>query len=65
LALEDFEVVTVICELLVEGVAFGDCFGGGFADRSARSSVRILPVESILFTGSADDLLCVLIDALL
>src|SRR3954447_22908721 len=44
-------------------VALLDRLGHSFADRPSRGSIRILPIQTVLFSGSADQLLRVLVNS--
>jgi len=53
----------VVAGFFVRGIALVDRSCNGFPNRSPGRAVRISPEEAVMFSGSANDLLCILIDA--
>src|SRR3954453_17764921 len=63
LAFQDLEIVAMVGSVLLQGVSFREGFGNSFAHPASGGTVGVLPIEAVLFSGSADESLRVLIDA--
>src|SRR5215813_6005401 len=61
LSLKNFEIVAVISRLFTWGVAFLDGSSYRLTDRTTWCAIFVRPVQTVTLTGSADDLLRVLI----
>src|SRR5438477_1987253 len=57
------EVIAVISGSLAMSVAFLDGFSDRFTDGTARTAIGVLPIQTVMLSRGADDLLSELIDS--
>src|SRR6266699_3677684 len=61
LSFQHVEVITVIRFTSLRGITFLKRFGHVFANRTCPSPIWVLPRQTVMFPGRADDALCVLV----
>src|SRR5215469_2908036 len=62
LSLQDFEIVAVVSRALFGRIAFLDRASHSLAHRSTGRAIGVLPVQAIMFSWGAEDLLRILVD---